>query len=453
MSVSLRFARLLACIAALGMFLLIAFFPSLAQADELPLHTGQADLTIVDTNQELDAAAQADLATFVKNTPLPAVIEHVVVLTFPNGGDPFNDYVAGKLRTEHPELLNNSLNTFKDHSILFAFSMPDRYFGVYSSHDVDEVIRNTDEIDYYLDPMKPLLRENNITGAVKVALLASQQPPEPTDMTLLLTVAGVVTAAGVGTAGTLTVRHITKEARRRYETIRAGYATIVEKLPATNVYAHSTTNVLVDAELRSQWDTVRENFEASHEKFQRLPELSTNKDFRKHARLIGQIHKDVEHAITAIDNIATLHDFDAGDVQTRRKILSELRTDIEQAVLSRKSEAYRDELHELERQIKDALLHPDASDVVAIYAEILRKYQGIVTAIARQEVTDIDPQEYPPTAIWDSRWRPGYGYYGYVPYVSLNSWQTEQHEIRSSSSSSSTGFSGGFSGGGGSSRF
>ena len=57
-------------------------------------------------------------------------------------------------------------------------------------------------------------------------------------------------------------------------------------------------------------------------------------------------------------------------------------------------------------------------------------------------------------ALWDSGWRPGYGYGNYVPYAMVYSWHSADVQAAQSSSSATTGYSsGGFSGGGGSSSY
>lgn len=414
---------------------------------------------IIDPDDILSEAEEQDLTTYTEQTPLPEPITTVTFIVLRQGDEPFNDFVVNYLKSNRPDLLNPTQDKFADGSVTFALATESRLVGTYVGDDVDNVIQLRSNPDRFVDEMKPALGDGNWVAGLKTGVdTVAAGPEEPSSNIIpiiLFSGLGIGTLGGLFAAIAATRKKTRATAREQYDFISQNYGRLAQELTRIDVQANNLNNPLVDAELRSQWEDIRDGFLAVHEDMMSLPEFSgpEDKTLYKHAKKIATIHEKVEQVVAAEKNLETLHKLETGDIATRRNQLEDIRSDILSGSLKTEKPAHREAITALQNRC-DALFNQlESPQFISDYARLIKDYQTILTHVREEQFTHVPETTHAPT-LGSSDWRPGYGYNGYVPYMIMHTMDQEaQAATSSSSSSNSTSFSGGFSGAGVSGRF
>lgn len=417
------------------------------------------NVEIIDPDDILSESEEQDLSAYTEQAPLPEPITTVTFIVLRHANEPFNDFIVNYLKTNRPNLLNATQDKFADGSVTFALATESRLVGTNVSDDVNDVIHLLDNPDRFADEMKPALRDGNWIAGLKTGVDVVAAGPEEPGSTIIPI--AIISTLGIGTLGGLSAAIAATRKKNRattdeqYDFISQNYGRLAQELTRIDVQANNLNNPLVDAELRSQWEDIRDDFLAIHEDMMNLPEFDGLKDktLYKHAKKIAAIHEKVEQVVAAEKNLETLHKLETGDIATRRNQLEDIRSDILSGSLNIEKPAHREAMTALQNRC-DALFHQlESPQFISDYARLIKDYQTILTHVREEQFTHVPETTHAP-ALGSSDWRPGYGYNGYVPYMVMHTMNQEaQASVSSSSSSNSTTFSGGFSGAGVSGRF
>ncbi|MDO5511263.1 DUF5129 domain-containing protein [Corynebacterium sp.] len=420
-----------------------------------------------------DDLSQADEQLLIDRTPevdLPAEVTDVTYVLFPDNDDNLNDTVRHFGENERRDLISEAGDKFAPGALIVAVGLDPRRMGVYCGDDVCDAIGfySPGRQDGILDRMEQPLRDGNWAAGMLEGTRAAADPgavretsdgPGVIGWIIGAVIAGIGLIAGVFVwLGTR--RSKAKKAREQFDVIQRDYGRVAQDLQAIDVRAHSLTSPLANDQLRGQWEEVKSGFLGLNDTFGELDGLSASspdKDFRRHHQAIGVAHEQVTRLQTAEGNIETLARMEHGDQEIRRRELTDMHEDVLAAAAAVDDESLRHRLERIDARILDLRARLDDPRFMDTFADLITDTRIILQAAqdrmyAESDVEKDDDHRAP--AVWESTWRPGYGYGNYVPYGMIHTWHSADVQAASSSSSATTGYSsGGFSGGGASRGF
>ncbi|AGF73624.1 DUF5129 domain-containing protein [Corynebacterium halotolerans] len=437
-----------------------------APAEEAPR------VEVIDPSEQLSGE---DITLLEEQTPevdLPAQVERVVYVVFEDNDDNLNDTVLGHAREQRPDLVNQAGDKWAPGLLIVALGLgPDR-MGVYCGDDVCSAtdIYGEGRLDGILDEMEEPLQQGNWAAGLLRGVQAAADPEVRREESGLPAVVGIAlgvgaAAIGGGVAGVAVAasrRKKARVARERFDEVQRDYGRVATELTAIDVSAHSLTSPLANDRLRAQWEEVKNGFLGLHGTMDTLEELSadsTDKEFRERAESIGEAHEKMMRLRTAEDNIGELVRMERGDAGVRRRQLTELHEDVLAATVHAGDGELESRLSALDAGLLDLRERLDAPTFMDEYAGLLGDYRVLVEEVRNRLYSESGTEmgeDHETPRLWESSWRPGYGYGNFVPFAVVNTWHDNDVATAQSASSPSatTGYSaGGFSGGGGSRGF
>ena len=453
-----RYIRPVTAVLALFVVLLLPMAAATAQTTtatrsvEVPLRGGQL--------------TEDDVRLLENETPdlsLPATVNRVVYLVFGSNESNLNDSLRHYAERDDRSLLSGSEDKFAPGSLIVAVGMDPRRVGVACGDDVCNAINfyGSGRMDGILDEMRVPLRQSGDPN-IAAALLAGARAAGDTavvaegdsDVSGWWILGGISGVAAVVTAGSLVwgQRHQRRRVREHYNHVVGNYARVASQLDSIDVRAHSLSSPLADDALRRDWEDVRTRFLATDSTVQRLSGIGDevgDRELAGHRKEITEAYEAVRQMENAEHNIDEFFRMEHGDDTVRRRRLTELHEDLVEARTTVSDDGLRDDLDGIDARVVALRETPDAPDFMDAYARIITDYRIIIEAVRKREFDDVEPDDDNPTPrLWDDSWRPGYGYYGFVPFVTVNSWHESATSSASGSSGATTGYSsGGFSGG------
>lgn len=436
-----------------------------------PVRAPDVEVGVTDVDGELSSGDVDLLRTETARLDLPPQVTHVEYLVFDEGRDNLNDTVERFAQSDRPDLVSEDTEKWAPGRLLVAVSWDPRENGIYCGDDVCAAMDLFEgaHLDGSLEAMKdPLRRENTAAGllagataAADPAVLAEEDEFPPA----LGWVLGGIGVISVGAAGAGVVASRTKKAataREHFDRVSREYGRVAGDLDGIDVRAHSLRSPLADDELRGQWEDVKGRFLELDTVMARLDHLrpeSTDADFRKAAGDIETAHTTVDQMEQAEANIDVMFRMEQGDADVRRRQLGDLHEDMLEAALGTDDERLAAEAKALDARVDELSRDTAADDFMDRYARIVVDYRVVVDAIRAREMGDVeaasDAGDRRAPRLYDSDWRVGHGYGGFVPFYMVSSWHA--HDVQAAqtaSSGTSTGYSNAsFSGGGGSSSF
>lgn len=450
------------------------------EPDQVVVEQGAAaEVTIDDPDDVLSPEDEARMLKDAQRLDTPAVVKDLHYMVFATNHENVFDSVEEYVRDNYPEMIGNADNEdnrFADGAMIIGVGLDPRQAFAYYGDDV----ANQLQVDYgqrdeeVVEAMKPGVRDGNIPAGLfasaRVAMdtqaAADFQISDAKDERVGVMMGLGFGGLGLGTAGTATGigiansrRKKIQQAREDYRSITTEYATLAGRLDQIDIRANSVSSSFADAELRKQWNEVRDTFFGYHDAVSGaggIGDIQIDDDkaaLRNHKKL-RKAAESVEHVSNAEDNINRLFDIEQGDPSTRRAALTDIRKDVIEAKHQVKDKELSRDLALLEDRINQLDANPASLSFVDDFVRVLGDYRLLLDEVKRREFSDV--KEYEPLhkpAIYDN----SYTYYGYVPFVVMNDWHTsnvEAHEAHTSSSSTSPGVaSSGFSAAGSSSSF
>lgn len=436
-----------------------------------PTEAGVA-VGVEDDDDELSAGDRDVLRTETARLALPEQVTHVEYLVLDGDGDELNDATLGFAEDRRPDLLAPDGESWAPGRLIVAVDMGERHNGIYCGDDVCVALDLFEgpHLDGSLEAMKDPLRRGNVAAGLLAGATAAADPSvvtEPEEFPAwagwLLGGLGVAGAGAVGAAVVASRRKKAATAREQFDRVSREYGRVAGELNGIDVRANSLTSPLADDELRSQWEDVKTRFLELDTVMGRLGDLrpeSSDSEFRAAAGDIETAHTTVDQMARAEANIDELFRMEQGDATVRRRQVGELREDMAAAALGTTDEKLVAEARRLQDSADELARDAGAEDFMDRYARLTMDHRLVVDAIRAREMADVeaasDAGERRAPRIYDSDWRVGHGYGGFVPFYMVSSWHA--HDVQAAQSASSSGTNTGyssasFSGGGGSSSF
>ena len=432
-------------------------------APEAALEVGVTDpgdlLTVAD--EELLASEPAIMG-------LPPQVSHVEFVVFETGEDNLNDTMLEFAQGMRGDLVSG--DSWAPGRLIVAVSMDPRRNGIYCGDDVCVAMDLFEgaHLDGSLEAMKDPLRRGNTTAGLLAGVSAAADPSvaleSPGTPSWVGWAFGGAAVAAVGGIG-MWIRSLRKTqastARERYDQISREYGRVAGELDGIDVRANSLSSPLADDELRSQWEDVKQRFLELDTVMGRIGHLrpdSTDSEFRKASGDIGTAHLTVEQMDLAEKNIDEMFRMEQGDATVRRRQLGELRKDMVSAGLGTSDARLGHQSQLLQQRVDELASNTAAPDFMDRYARLVVDYRLVVDAIRQREMSDVkaakNAGDRHAPRIYDTDWRVGHGYGGFVPYYMVSTWHTQDVQAAESASSTNTSYSSSsFSGGGGSSSW
>ncbi len=430
---------------------------------------------VLDLADELSDADEQLLLDRTPSIDLPAEVTDVTYILFPTNDDNLNDTVRYFGEDERRDLISEAGDKFAPGALIVAVGRDPQRMGVYCGDDVCDAvgIYTPGRLDGILDRMRQPLRDGNLAAGMLEGTKAVADPTvvrEPSGSSdvpawIGWLVGGLAAAGGLGAAvwaWVHTRRKAAATARGQFDEVQRDYGRVAQQLQAIDVRAHSLTSPLANDTLRRQWEEVKAGFLGLNTTFDQLEGLtagSTDGEFRGRRKAIARAHEQVTRLRTAEENIEQLAQMEHGDADVRRRELTELHEDILRAVADIGDGDLRERLSLLDARVLALRERLDVPGFMDEFAGLVTDHRILVEAAQKRLYEESgtkagkDGDRRAP-ALWDSGWRPGYGYGNYVPYAMVYSWHSADVQAAQSSSSATTGYSsGGFSGGGGSSSY
>ncbi len=436
-------------------------------------------VTIDDPDDVLSPDDEERMIKDAERLDTPAVVKDLHYMVFATNHENVFDTVEEYVRDTYPEMIGNAENEdnrFADGTMIIGVGLdPRQAFGYYGDDVAAELKVDHGQRDSeVLDAMKPGVSDGNIPAGLFAAARTAMDTDAAANYSVdsaeddrvgaMLGLGGA--GLGLGTAGAVTGFGITNsrrkkiaQAREDYQAITSEYSTLAGRLDQIDIRANSVSSAFADAELRKQWAEVRDTFFGYHDAVSGaggIGDIDIDDDkaaLRNHKKL-RQTAESVEHVSNAEDNINRLFEIEQGDAASRRAALTDIREDVIIAKHKVNDSQLKGDLEELGRRIDQLDANPSSPTFVDDFVRILGDYRLLLDQVKKREFSDV--KEYEPLrrpAIYDS----GYNYYGYVPFVVMDSWHdsnVQTHESYSSSSGTSAGVSSsGFSAAGSSSSF
>lgn len=439
-----------------------------------PAASAQAATRAVEVIDPADGLSAADERLLLERTPdieLPAEVSDVTYILFPDNDDNLNDTVRAFGEEERPDLISAERDKWAPGALIVAVGLDPNRMGVYCGDDVCAAIGVYDpgRLDGILDRMETPLRNGNWAAGMLEGATAAGDPTAVRETTSApgwvgWAVGGAAATLGLGGAGAalaLTRRSQAKKAREQFDVVQRDYGRVAQELQAIDVRAHSLTSPLADDALRRQWEEVKGGFLGLNRTFDRLEGLtlqSPDGEFRKRRKAVATAHEQVTRMKTAEENIELLARMEHGDAEVRRRELTELHEDVLAAVAGVEEPGLRERLSLLDDRVLDLRSRLDAPGFMGEFADLVSDHRVLVEAARKRlyeesGTKEVRKKDRTAPAVWDSGWRPAYGYGHYVPFMVVNTWHSADQQAASSSSATTGYSSGGFSGGGGSRGF
>ncbi|HJD49068.1 MAG TPA: DUF5129 domain-containing protein [Candidatus Corynebacterium intestinavium] len=435
----------------------------------------QVDVEIADESGVLGNSARESLQRQTEAIDFPDSVQKVVYLLIPGQDENFNEDALNWAEARMPELIPDGAGkgaTWADGVLILGVGTSTRTNGVYCGNDVCQQLDLFEgaHLDASLEAMKDGFRRNNfgmgLAEGARVAAdlelgqrLAEEQARRNRNVRIGFGVAGVG-AAGVGAAWwQRRKKRLTATAKQQFDDLSKNYVTLSQRLDELDIRAHSLSSPLANAELRSQWEAIRDDFLGLNRRMDSLGLTlnSEDKEFYEKHKEIASAHDTLESMSNAEDNINLMFELENGDVVKRERELVSIKQDISEALFQvHNYEAVR-QLQNVERQVNELLNNLEAADFMDRLARIVSD-QAHALDLATRDMQHLDRAKHASErpALGDRNWRPGYVYSNWVPYYMLASWNaadTRAAQSASSSGSANTSFSSGFAGGGGSSSW
>lgn len=408
----------------------------------------------------------------------PDVVKELHYMVFAHNHENVFDTVEEYMRDNHPELIGNAENAdnrFADGLAIIGVGLDPRQAFAYYGDDVARELQvgHGQRDEQVLDAMQPGVRDGNIPAglfnAAKTAFdrQAAQDygynnaKSDREGMAIGLGAGGM----GLGAAGAATGFAISnsrrkkiEQAREDYRAITTEYTALAGRLDEIDIRANSVSSSFADAELRKQWQEVRDTFFGYHDAVSGAGgigdiRIDDDKEALRNHKKLRSAATSVEHVSNAEDNINRLFEIEQGDAGARRAALTDIRKDVIEAKHKIKNRGLKKDLELLEQRINALDANPDSPAFVDDFVRVLGDYRVLLEEVKRREFSDV--KEYEPLrqpAIYDSSYT-----YGYVPFVVMNDWHTsnvQTHEQHTSGGGTSAGVaSSGFSAAGSSSSF
>ncbi|MBN9645272.1 DUF5129 domain-containing protein [Corynebacterium mendelii] len=451
-----------------------------------PAATGTVEVTVYDTADRLSADDSALMESQTTTIDFPQEVTRVAYLLFGSNDDNLNDTVRAHVETTDQSLISDNREKFAPGTLIIAIGLDPRRVGVYGGDDV------LTAIDYYAkgremgiqNPMKNVLRADGDPNFALAFLAGAKAAADP--QAVAHDSGGKITGflrrhfewaiAIVVTAGALvwmtvssffTDRKHARKLRGDLARIRRDFTAVALDLDSIDIRAQQLSSPLATAEIRSQWETVKKQFATAHETLPTLDGLKPNSSLRAYFRnkeTIESVVDATDKMTRAKKNIDTLFNLERGDAVTRISQLNELHGDITTAAMSAGENTLAEHFNAIDRRVLDLRDDPTGENFMDDYCGILADYSSAVDVSAKRQLHDLERSSTTRTtpSLYDSSWRPGYGYRDFVYYQQLRDWDAQlraerlarEAERRSSSGSTTRGYSkGGFSGGGSSSSW
>ena len=427
---------------------------------------------VLDLADELSPADERLLLDRTPSIDLPVEVTDVTYILFPTNDDNLNDTVLHFGREERPDLISEAGDKWAPGALIVAVGRDPQRMGVYCGDDVCDAadIYAPGRLDGILDRMRPPLRDGNLAAGMLEGTKAVADPTAVRESSDLpgwvgALIGGVFAVGGLGAAvfaWRFTRRKAIRKAREQFDGVQRDYGRVAQQLQAIDVRAHSLTSPLANDALRRQWEEVKTGFLGLNTTFDQLEGLSAgaeDREFWRRRKAIATAHEQVTRLRTAEENIEQLAQMEHGDADVRRRELTDLHEDILRAVADIEDIDLKNRLSLLDDRVLALRDRLDAPGFMDEFAGLVSDHRVLVEAAQKKLYEESGTKEgrdrdRRAPALWDSGWRPGYGYGNYVPYATVYSWHSADVQAAQSSGSATTGYSsGGFSGGGGSSSY
>lgn len=432
---------------------------------------------ILDPDNVLTDGEEAQLLRDSARITAPDTVKQLHYLVFAKNKKNVNDSVEEYLRAQHADLIGDK--KFTDGVLIVGVGLDPRQAFIFAGEDVaDQLDLRVDKSQWKdaVDAIKPGVRDGNIQAglfagaraATDVEKLADRKFEDAKGSRLGAILSGGLLAgavAGSGTGVAMGVRRRREKteitAREDLAFVTREYRQLANRLDSIDIRANSLTSPLAHKQMRAEWAEVREHFLSLHERVEAFGGLTTSADsaaVRAQAKQIGEAATVARQVGFAEQNIDTLFKLEHGDEAVRRSEVAELRKDIVAAQGSVKdaSPGLYLALTDVKNDVEALAKHTQAPEFLERFATALTDYQTALTTLREQQFADVKDTAVLPTApaVYESNYRPGYGYADFVPFWVMQSWHTSAIAYQNSSSSSANAsFSSGFSGAGGSSSF
>ncbi|MEZ2122563.1 DUF5129 domain-containing protein [Corynebacterium sp. CCM 9203] len=455
-------SRIILQVAALVAFLMVLLLP-------IPVAGAQAPPTERSVAIPLRGGVLTDddvalLAGETQNLVLPVNVKRVVYLVFESNEPNLNDSLRYYAERDDRSLLSGAEDKFAPGSLIVAVGMDPRRVGVACGDDVCNAINfyGAGRMDGILDEMRVPLRQSgdpNIAAALlagaraagDTTVVSAGGDASPSHWWILGGIGGIGAVVGIGSAAWVRC-HRRRRMRERYDYVVDNYARVAAHLDSINVQAHSLSSPLADDAVRRDWEDVRSRFLSIDDTVQSLSGIGNeveDRELAKHRKAINEAYETVQQMENAEDNIDEFFRMEHGDGTVRRRRLTEMHEDLTEARTTVSDDGLREDLKKIDERVLALRDTPDAPVFMETYAQIITDYRIVIEAVRRREFDDVEPDDDTTAPrIWDDSWRPGYGYTGFVPFMTVNSWHESAMSSSTGSSGTTTGYSsGGFSGG------
>lgn len=458
----------------------LAAGPALAQPAPAVDPAADASTTNVEISDPDDLIPDSAEDTLRAETPtidLPDQVTEVSYIVFDEIDGNLNDYLLEWSEQNRPELVPEGTDegdSWADGQLIVAVSMGARENGIYCGDNVCSALDLFEgkHLDRALEDMKPGLGDDGDAPNFSIAFLSAVRTAADPSLVLedngpsgavvggIAGGIGVVALGGAGMAVVSSRRKRAAKAKEQFDYVSREYGSVAQRLDQIDIRANSLSSPIADAELRRQWEQVRDEFVGVGDVVSStgLTLSSEDAQFRAHDKEIGKAYESTRRIENAERNIERIFAMEHGDEGTRREELTTLSEDIISAQTETKDDNLRARLGELEAEAKQLREELAATDFMDRYADMLRAYGHLLELVRAEEMPDLEMGEkddrHAPR-IYDSNYRVGHGYAGWVPFYYMSTWHQSDVQAAQSASSSgtNTSFSSGFSGGGGSSSF
>lgn len=462
---SLPACLLLGVLAVLVAFLPGAFSPAVA--------AGARGVEVIDVAEELSGADEQLLLERTPDLELPGEVTDVTYILFPENEENLNDTVREFGEQERSDLISAEGDKWAPGALIVAVGLDPRRMGVYCGDDVCAAtgIYDGGRLDGILDRMETPLRNGNWAAGMLEGARAAGDPTAVRESSEFPAWAGWAIGGGIGAlalgggtaAVVVTRRAQVRRAREQFDEVQRDYGRVAQQLQAIDVRAHSLSSPLANDALRRQWEEVKGGFLGLNETFGQLEGLrhdSPDAKFRELREAVATAHEQVTRMKTAEENIGLLADMEHGDAELRRRELTELHEDILAAGTGIGDAGLRQQFSLLDTRVLDLRSRLGAPGFMDEFADLVGDHRVLVAAAqqrlyAESGTEEVADENRRAPMVWESGWRPAYGYGNYVPFAMVHTWHSsDQQAASAASSSATTGYSsGGFSGGGGSRGF
>lgn len=448
---------------------------------EVAVAVGDApDIVISDPDEVLSEEDLERLEENLDRLDHPEVVKDLHFIIFETNRENVSDDVEDYLQDNYPDLLDYGKDDFADGALIIVLGLDPRQNGIYYGEDVAAELHlspNSKRDNQILDAMKPGVKNGNIQAGLFACAdeamdvtaaedyVISEAEDDRNGSTLLA--GGLGTGAGVvGSGGYIFARNRRRKnldtARKDYSTVTTEYAALAQRLPELDIRANSVSSAFADAELRKEWEEVRDRFFSYHDVVSGVGgigeiNIDDDKQALSNRKRLRNAAESVEHVSNAEDNINRMFRVEQGDAASRRSDLTSIREDVMKARQKVRNDALRRDLTDLERRINELDQNPTHPQFMDLFVRVLGDYRFLMNAVKENEFSDVKDREKLQTVrVYET----GYFYSGYHSYDRVDSWhrrnvelEREAQERASSDSSSSASFSSGFSGSGTTSRF